>query len=172
MINKIISPGRTGRQLKLQVLPVDIILALAALALKDRFSFGKKRIKAFQEHVSKELSATPDGEIWEKILEKEDVNLTRLKGTCERMVSVVGGKGQTERQRIYTMLYGSILGILYMLYAAYGFRRTRLEKMTDHFYIYAYGIIHKEYDLYELFECVKEELNVDTMETRRMNNGT
>lgn len=42
MINKIVSPGRTGRQLKLQVLPVDIILALAALALKDRFSFGKK----------------------------------------------------------------------------------------------------------------------------------
>lgn len=172
MMEKIISPGRTKRAFKLQVLPVDIILALAALALKDRFSFGKKRIKAFQEHVSKELSAIPDGEIWEKKLEKEDVNLTRLKGTCERMVSVVGGKGQTERQRIYTMLYGSILGILYTLYTAYGFRKVRLEKMTNHFYIYAYGIIHREYDLYELFECVKEELNVDTMETRRMNNGT
>lgn len=172
MINKIISPGRTKREVKMRVLPVDIILALAALGLKDRFSFGKKRIKAFQEHVSKELSAMPDGEMWEKILEKEDVNLTRLKGTCERMVPIVGGKGQTERQRIYTMLYGSILGILYTLYAAYGFRKTRLEKMTDHFYIYAYGIIHKEYDLYELFECVKEELNVDTMETRRTNNGT
>lgn len=168
MMDKIISPGRTKRAFKLQVLPVDIILALAALGLNDRFSFGKKRIKAFQEHVSKELSAIPDGEIWEKKLEKEDVNLTRLKGTCERMVPVVSGKGQAERQRIYTMLYGSILGILYTLYAAYGFRRTRLEKMTNHFYIYAYGIIHKEYDLYELFECVKEELDVDTMETRSM----
>lgn len=42
MINKIIAPGRTKRAFKLQVLPVDIILALAALALKDRFSFGKK----------------------------------------------------------------------------------------------------------------------------------
>lgn len=156
------------RRTTVLIISVDVIGALIAVALNDRFSWGKKRLSQLEQDLYNTTTEDKDFSIWEKELAKEHIDIARLERQCQKLALSLGVKGKKEKQDAQQLCYGGILAYLYTLCKIDGFKEKRLKKILDHFYIYSWGIIKKEIFLTELFEVIANEFSIETFFYREM----
>jgi len=141
----------------------EAVAALLFMALHDEFRFGKVRI----EQIFQLWNDLPYSASYESQVSRNGYNRGRMERNFVKKIMVVIGADKIDNKRLrntlYQVLTETVINMLYVLGANYGFKAEEVHRLEKRLYDYAEIMLDpKKYGvtIWQFMACIRYELNV------------